>query len=120
MTVRISGAAIACLLAFGAALAANSANAQEQLYDRYGRPIVGGRIYDAPQPQQYYPPQQPQYYPQPQYSPYPVQRQSRYQRANYCATPYGACELPGPMFVGKGCSCSIPGVGKAQGQAIAQ
>ncbi len=115
--------------ALGIALAAVSvtaASAQEQFYDQYGRPIVGGRIYAGPQPQQpYYAPQQqyyqpPQYAPQPQYSPYPQQRQSRFQQANYCATPYGACELPGPMFVGKGCRCSIAGVGRVSGSAIAQ
>jgi hypothetical protein len=92
---------------------AGSAGAQEQLYDRFGRPIINGRVYATPPggfPQQ-------QVQPQPGYSPAPVRR-SRYEQANVCATDYGTCQLPGPMFVGKGCNCRFAGVGKVDGFAV--
>lgn len=113
-------------LALGiAACSFGAASAQEELYDRYGRPIVGGRIQQSPnyvpQQQPYYAPQ-PQYYQQqPAYDPYaPQRRQSRYQQGNACATQYGTCDLPGPMFVGKSCRCTIPGVGRAPGTAVVE
>jgi hypothetical protein len=122
MRISLARFLISCGLVCGFSQAGG---AQEQLYDRFGRPIIGGRVYNAPpqQPyypqQQYYPPQQ-QYYQQPGYSPYAPQRRSRYEQANQCVTDYGACQLPGPMFVGKGCSCRFAGVGKVGGWTVNQ
>ncbi len=80
---------------------------------------------------QYWPPQ-PQYYPapppppayggygayaQPQYGdPYARPRSRRV--ANTCSTEVGSCQLPGPMFEGKGCKCFFGGYGKVQGIAV--
>jgi hypothetical protein len=91
--------------------------ASEELYDAYGRRIPDSQVYPGPQP--YYQ-QQPQPYYQPQQQYYPQPRQSRYQQGNICATPYGVCDLVGPTFVGKGCRCSLPGVGRVSGAAAVQ
>ncbi len=124
----MKGSFIHLALLTGLALAGCGAvaSAQEQLFDRYGRPIPQTRLYPEQRPD-YAPPQ---YYPQrpayeyrqpPAYDPYaPPRRQSRFQQGNICATQYGTCELPGPMFVGKGCRCNVPGVGRVPGTAAIQ
>jgi hypothetical protein len=90
-----------------ALLAAAAPAAAEMLYDQYGRPVMDD---GAPPPRRYAPPP---VYDDPGYAP----RTSRYQQGRVCSTPYGTCELPGPMFVGKGCKCNFPGYGKVGGRA---
>ncbi len=106
---------LATVLALAAGAGALSgAAAQEQLFDRNGRPIPQSQLYPEPgytAPRPYYQP--------PGYSPYEApQRRSRYQQGSVCSTDYGTCDLPGPMFVGKGCRCQIPGAGRVSGVAV--
>ena len=90
----------------------------------YGQPD-DGYLMQAPDNGPYYSPHRsgpyretrPYFGPEdPPYGPDPLPHH-KYQIAKVCLTYVGQCELPGPMFVGRGCGCYFDGYGTVRGSS---